>query len=54
MISCADGHFEVYGAQQDRKRAAEAGFDFHFLKPVSVRNLVVALDKRVVCAGVEH
>ncbi|HEV8551426.1 MAG TPA: hybrid sensor histidine kinase/response regulator [Polyangiaceae bacterium] len=39
-----------YGGQQDRKRAADAGFDFHFVKPVSVRDLVVALDKHVIGA----
>ncbi|HTQ04224.1 MAG TPA: hybrid sensor histidine kinase/response regulator [Polyangiaceae bacterium] len=37
-----------YGGQQDRTRAAAAGFDCHFVKPVSVRDLVVALDERVM------
>ena len=36
-----------YGGREDRKRAAEAGFDCHFVKPVSVRDLVLALDERV-------
>jgi len=40
-----------YGGQQDRKRAAEAGFDCHFVKPVSVRDLVGALDERVARSG---
>jgi len=43
-----------YGGQQERTRAADAGFDFHFVKPVSVRDLVVALDERVIRAGAEH
>ena len=29
-------------------RAADAGFDCHFVKPVSVRDLVLVLDQRVV------
>jgi signal transduction histidine kinase/CheY-like chemotaxis protein len=37
-----------YGQQKDRLRAAEAGFDCHFVKPVSVRDLVLVLDQRVV------
>ncbi|MBV9945987.1 MAG: hybrid sensor histidine kinase/response regulator [Myxococcales bacterium] len=37
-----------YGEQRDRALAAEAGFDCHFVKPVSVQDLVVALDERVV------
>jgi signal transduction histidine kinase/ActR/RegA family two-component response regulator len=37
-----------YGQQQDRRRAADAGFDCHFVKPVSVHDLVLALDERVV------
>ena len=37
-----------YGQQQDRVRAADAGFDCHFVKPVSLRDLVLALDERVV------
>ncbi len=40
-----------YGGLQDRKRAADAGFDCHFVKPVSVRDLIVALDDRVVRGG---
>lgn len=40
-----------YGRQQDRKRAADAGFDCHFVKPVSVHDLVLALDERVIRPG---
>lgn len=40
-----------YGGQQERTRAVDAGFDFHFVKPVSVRDLVGALDERVIRAG---
>ena len=39
-----------YGQPTDRLRAADAGFDCHLVKPVSVRDLVVALDERVVSA----
>jgi signal transduction histidine kinase/CheY-like chemotaxis protein len=39
-----------YGQQKDRARAAQAGFDCHFVKPVSVRDLVLVLDQRVVSA----
>jgi signal transduction histidine kinase/ActR/RegA family two-component response regulator len=37
-----------YGQRSDRLRAADAGFDCHFVKPVSVKDLVLALDERVV------
>ncbi|HEY2514088.1 MAG TPA: response regulator, partial [Polyangiaceae bacterium] len=37
-----------YGRERDRSLAAEAGFDCHFVKPVSVQDLVIALDERVV------
>ncbi len=37
-----------YGQRKDRMRAADAGFDCHFVKPVSVRDLVQVLDQRVV------
>ncbi len=37
-----------YGQQKDRLRAADAGFDCHFVKPVSAQDLVVVLDQRVV------
>jgi signal transduction histidine kinase len=37
-----------YGRPQDRSRAAAAGFDCHFVKPVSVHDLVLVLDERVV------
>ncbi|HEY6460371.1 MAG TPA: hybrid sensor histidine kinase/response regulator, partial [Polyangiaceae bacterium] len=36
-----------YGEERDRKQAAQAGFDRHFVKPVSVQDLVVALDERL-------
>jgi signal transduction histidine kinase/ActR/RegA family two-component response regulator len=37
-----------YGQQKDRLQAADAGFDCHFVKPVSVHELVLVLDERVV------
>jgi signal transduction histidine kinase/ActR/RegA family two-component response regulator len=37
-----------YGQPQDRLRAAAAGFDCHFVKPVSVQDIVGFLDQRVV------
>jgi CheY-like chemotaxis protein len=37
-----------YGQPNDRLRAADAGFDCHFVKPVRVRDLVQVLDQRVV------
>jgi CheY-like chemotaxis protein len=37
-----------YGQRKDRLRAVDAGFDCHFVKPVSVRDLVKVLDQRVV------
>ena len=37
-----------YGQRKDRVRARDAGFDCHFVKPVSVHDLVLALDERVV------
>jgi CheY-like chemotaxis protein/anti-sigma regulatory factor (Ser/Thr protein kinase) len=37
-----------YGQQKDRLLAADAGFDCHFVKPVSVHDLVNVLDQRVV------
>jgi DNA-binding response OmpR family regulator len=37
-----------YGQQRDRMRAADAGFDCHFVKPVSVHDLLQVLDERVV------
>jgi signal transduction histidine kinase/ActR/RegA family two-component response regulator len=40
-----------YGRQQDRSRATDAGFDCHFVKPVSVHDLVLVLDERVVEAA---
>jgi signal transduction histidine kinase/CheY-like chemotaxis protein len=40
-----------YGQQSDRLRSADAGFDLHFVKPVSVADLVAALDERVIQRG---
>ncbi len=37
-----------YGQPQDKRRAAEAGFDYHLLKPVSVHDLVSVLEDRLV------
>jgi signal transduction histidine kinase/CheY-like chemotaxis protein len=37
-----------YGQPKDRSRAAEAGFDCHLVKPVSVSDLVLVLDQRRV------
>jgi len=37
-----------YGQPADRSRAADAGFDCHLVKPVSVNELVSVLDQRVV------
>jgi CheY-like chemotaxis protein len=37
-----------YGQPSDREHAAAAGFDLHFVKPISVRDLVSVLDERVV------
>jgi DNA-binding response OmpR family regulator len=44
------GHAEVvlialtgYGQNQDRKRASEAGFDYHFVKPVDPCKLEAAI-----------
>jgi DNA-binding response OmpR family regulator len=44
------GHADVvlialtgYGQNQDRKRAAEAGFDYHFVKPVDPGELEIAI-----------
>ena len=42
-----------YGQQKDRLRAADAGFDCHLIKPVSVHDLVLLLDQRVVGVGPE-
>jgi signal transduction histidine kinase/CheY-like chemotaxis protein len=37
-----------YGQPQDRSRAADAGFDRHLVKPVSVHELVLVLDEHLV------
>jgi CheY-like chemotaxis protein len=34
-----------WGQERDRQRAREAGFDHHFVKPVSVEQLVAILAK---------
>jgi CheY-like chemotaxis protein len=36
-----------YGQQSDRRRAADAGFDCHLVKPVSVQDIVRELDARL-------
>ena len=38
-----------YGQETDRERAAGAGFDCHFVKPVNVQDIARVLDRRVVC-----
>jgi DNA-binding response OmpR family regulator len=43
MLIAATG----YGQSKDRLEAADAGFDRHFVKPVSVHELVGVLDERV-------
>ena len=40
-----------YGRESDRRQAADAGFDCHFVKPVSVEDLVGVLDRRVSSPG---
>jgi signal transduction histidine kinase/CheY-like chemotaxis protein len=40
-----------YGQTSDRLRSADAGFDLHLVKPVSIADLVAALDERVVQQG---
>jgi CheY-like chemotaxis protein/two-component sensor histidine kinase len=42
-----------YGERKDRLRAADAGFDCHFVKPVSVQDLASELDERVVRGAVD-
>jgi CheY-like chemotaxis protein len=37
-----------YGQETDRQRAASAGFDCHFVKPVDVQDIARVLDRRVV------
>jgi signal transduction histidine kinase/CheY-like chemotaxis protein len=37
-----------YGQPRDRARSADAGFDCHLVKPVSLHDLVLLLDERVV------
>jgi signal transduction histidine kinase/CheY-like chemotaxis protein len=40
-----------YGQDTDRLRAADAGFDCHFVKPVSIDDIVLVLDERVVAGA---
>jgi CheY-like chemotaxis protein len=40
----------AYGRPTDRAQSAEAGFDSHLVKPVSVHDLVQVLDERVVAS----
>jgi signal transduction histidine kinase/ActR/RegA family two-component response regulator len=47
MLIAATG----YAQPTDRSRATDAGFDCHLVKPVSVQDLVLVLDQRVVAAG---
>jgi CheY-like chemotaxis protein len=39
-----------YGQEADRQRAASAGFDCHFVKPVDVQDIARVLDRRIVDA----
>jgi signal transduction histidine kinase/CheY-like chemotaxis protein len=44
-----------YGQQKDRLRSADAGFDCHFVKPVSIHDITRVLDERVVrLCGATH
>jgi CheY-like chemotaxis protein len=49
----ADRSATGYGQSNDRVQAADAGFDFHLVKPVSVRDLVSVLDERVVSSDTD-
>jgi signal transduction histidine kinase/ActR/RegA family two-component response regulator len=40
-----------YGQRQDKLKSADAGFDCHFVKPVSTQDLIMVLDERVVRAA---
>jgi CheY-like chemotaxis protein len=35
-----------YGQESDRQRSREAGFDFHFVKPVDLQRLLALLEAR--------
>jgi two-component system CheB/CheR fusion protein len=41
-----------YGQESDRLRSADAGFDCHLVKPVSVHDLVRVLDARLMALTV--
>jgi CheY-like chemotaxis protein len=34
-----------YGQKEDRQRAADAGFDYHFVKPADPREIQVAIER---------
>lgn len=34
-----------YGQKEDRQRAAEAGFDYHFVKPADPREIQIAIER---------
>jgi CheY-like chemotaxis protein len=40
-----------YGQKEDRARAAEAGFDYHFVKPADPREIQVAIERGRNTAG---
>jgi len=40
-----------YGQKEDRSRAAEAGFDYHFVKPADPRDIQVAIERGRNTAG---
>lgn len=40
-----------YGEPRDRVRAAEAGFNCHFVKPVRLEDLLTVLDQRVISSS---
>ena len=40
-----------YGQKEDRQRAAEAGFDYHFVKPADPREIQVAIERGRNTAG---
>jgi CheY-like chemotaxis protein len=40
-----------YGQKEDRQRAADAGFDYHFVKPADPREIQVAIERGRNTAG---